>query len=475
MRWNHCVSCILFLVSSAPLRVNYTISMAKLPTVAIIGRPNTGKSTLFNRLYGRRKAIVSEIPGTTRDHIAGRIDDAPIPYLLVDTGGMGRGTEDKDLEADVHAQSLLALENADLILLTINSREDLTASDFEIADILRKKRKRHVPVILVPTKCDNPEEIDQILHQYYEFGVTDTVVPVSAPHAIGIDDLHDAIEENLKELNFKAEIRIPDPGSRIPCIAIIGKPNVGKSSIVNAFMSETQRKKSPLLVSSVPGTTRDAVDTVIRHEGREYTFIDTAGIARRSKQQEHLGSLAYLRSIRALEEADIAVLVLDAQQPVSKQDKRIAHTAIEDGKGLIILLNKIDLVKGSDRELAVEAAIDAFSFCRYAPLFPCSAQSQKELRKLFDLIAMVQQNRTRRIATKVLHDWFADVVYGKPLGTIAKSKHITQAEEVPPTFVLFVKNPKQVQVSQLRYLDNSLRKTFGFDGTPVRWVTKGAK
>ncbi|MFH1670554.1 MAG: ribosome biogenesis GTPase Der [Patescibacteria group bacterium] len=449
--------------------------MPNLPTVAIIGRPNTGKSTLFNRLVGRRKAIVSDIPGTTRDHIAARVETSEVDYLLVDTGGMGGGTNDEDFEDDVHAQSLLAIQNADVILFTINAQEELTASDFEIVDALRKKRKGHVPVLLVLTKCDNPEKVDEILPHYYELGIADLILPVSAIHMLGLEELQDEIIEKLTKLHFHKEEPTGDINHQsTPRVAIIGKPNVGKSSIINAFMSEKQKEESPLLVSEVPGTTRDAVDTIIRYHDQEYLFIDTAGIKRRSQTDKKIETFAYFRSIQAVEEADIAVLVIDMTEPVSKQDKRIAQIAIEDGKGLIVLLNKADLLSIEERATALAEAKGALSFCTFAPFLTVSAQTRKDLLKVFELIEMVQQSRSRRIPTKELHEWFRDAVYGKPMGSLSSSKHITQAEDIPPTFAIFVKNPKDVHVSQLRYLENNLRKTFGFDGTPIRWVTKGS-
>ena len=443
--------------------------MAKLPTVAIIGKPNTGKSTLFNRLVGHRKAIVSDTPGTTRDHVASKVLGDKVDYLLVDTGGIGGGTEDKDLEDDVSRQSKLALENADLILFTVNSREELTSSDLEIVTTLRKERKKHVPVLIVVTKCDNTDEIDEIIPQYYELNIAKHVIPVSAPHKIGMDDLEAQIEKELIELHFEKEV---EEKEALPKIAIIGKPNVGKSSLVNAFMSDSQRKKSPLLVSEIAGTTRDTTDTAIKCKEKEYLFMDTAGIKRRKQTEEDIETHAYFRSMRALEMCDIAILLLDATEDVSKQDKRIASMAIEEGKGLIILLNKIDLLPKEEQKFKVSRAEDAFAFCRYAPILPCSAETRDGILKLFDLIEMVQRNRTRRIATKALRSWYEDAVYGQPMGVLLKSKHITQAQELPPTFVLFVKDPKKIQVSQLRYLDNRLRETFDFEGVPVRWVTK---
>lgn len=446
--------------------------MPKLPTVAIIGRPNTGKSTLFNRLVGRRKAIVSEIPGTTRDHIAHKMETEDLDFLLIDTGGMGGGTEDKEIEDDVHLQSTLALENADLIVFTINSREELTASDFEITEELRRNRKAHVPVIIVLTKCDNPENTDELLPQYYALGITDQIIPISATHNFGMDELVDTITDELKKLNFEKSTE--EESEHLPHIAIVGKPNVGKSSFINALMSEPQKKTSSLLVSDIPGTTRDATDTVIKYHDQDYVFIDTAGIRRRSKTDRGIETFAYLRSVQAMGHSDIAILILDATQPVSKQDKRIACLAIEEGKGLLILLNKTDLLSSEEKKTALENAKLELAFCKFASFVCISAENKSGILKIFDQIEMIYKSRTRRITTKVLNEWFRDTIHDKSLGPLTTSKLITQAEDVPPTFVLFVKNAKHVHISQLRGLENCLRKSFGFEGTPVRWVTKSS-
>lgn len=444
--------------------------MSQLPTVAIIGRPNTGKSTLFNRLAGERKAIESEVAGTTRDHVAHRMETRTVDFLLLDTGGMGGGTDDKGFEEDVHRQSLLALTNADLILFTVNSREELTKSDHAIIDLLRRNRRRHVPVILVPTKCDNPATIEEKLVEYLAIGIADIVIPVSAPHAIGTEDLIDAIAKELKKLHFRKQekAKASDP----PKVAVIGKPNVGKSSLINAFMSDPQRSVSPMLVSKIPGTTRDAVDTIIRFNEQEFLFIDTAGIRRRTKVEEGIEHFAVLRSIQALEQCDVALLVLSALEPVSHQDQRLATLAVEAGKGLIILLNKIDTLKSEAREAKIAEVQLSLSFISFAPLLPCSASTRDGLLKVFPLIAQVQQNRLRRIPTRELHRWFTDAVYGQPLKVLSKTKHLTQADDVPPTFVLFTKNPRNIRPSELKFLEHRLRSMFDFTGTPVRWVTK---
>jgi GTP-binding protein len=443
--------------------------MATLPTVAIIGRPNTGKSTLFNRLIGRRQAIVSDVPGTTRDHVAGKIETDDMDFLLVDTGGMGGGTEDKDFEDDVEAQSKLAIEHADLILFTVDSREPLTRSDFTIVATLRKKKKKHVPVIIVVTKGDNPENVEGTLAEYHELAIADEIILTSAAHGIGTDELRDLVIHKLNELHFEKHVRVD---MDIPRIALIGKPNVGKSSIINAFMSDPQREKSPLLVSEIPGTTRDSIDVSIRREEKEFTFIDTAGIKNRTSTEEGIETHAYFRSIRALTESDIAVLVLDGTEAVSRQDKRIAGLAVREGKGLIILVNKIDLLTVEQKQERLLDIQRQLPFCKFAPIIACSATTREGLLKIFDVISVVHASRTRRLNTKDLHRWYGDAVYGQPMGELSRSKHITQAEDIPPTFVLFVKDPKKVRVSQLRYLENNLRKTFEFEGSPIRWITK---
>ncbi len=440
--------------------------MARLPTVAIIGRPNTGKSTLFNRLVGHRKAIVSDVPGTTRDQVAGRVETDSIDFLLMDTGGMGGGSVDREFEDNVQVQSTIALENADLILFTINSREDLTASDFDIIEDLRRKKKSHVPVIAVLTKCDDHTRTEEILPEYYALDIADEIIPVSAMHNAGVEELTTEITDRLSEMNFETPTSdVRRPTSESPRIAIIGKPNVGKSSLINAFGS------SDLLVSEVPGTTRDAVDISIKYHDQEYIFIDTAGIKKSKSISEGIETYAYMRSIQALEEADIAVLIIDATEPVSKQDKRIARLAIEEGKGLIVLLNKSDKLSGPEKEITMENAKNELFFCKFAPFLCVSAETRKDIVKIFDLIEMVNLSRTRRIATKALNDWFKSQTVGKGIST---TKLITQAEEIPPTFVLFAKNPKQIHLNQIKALEKSLRSTFGFDGTPVRWVTKSS-
>lgn len=449
----------------------HTAAMARLPVVCIIGRPNTGKSTLFNAIVGHRHAIVSDVPGTTRDQVAIRVESDEMRFLLIDTAGMGGGSDDRELEEDVSRQSALALAHSDLILFTLDSREELTKSDHAVIELLRRTRKRHVPVIIVATKMDNDRNEESILADFHALGIADEVVATSGAHRRGIAELEAVIVDRLDALHFMRHKAEQDEG-RAPRIAIVGKPNVGKSSIVNALMSEPQRQSSPRLVTPIPGTTRDASDTVVRHNEKEYVLVDTAGLRRQSRTDEGIESFASLRSIRAVSDADVAVLVLSAEESISRQEKRIASMAIEEGKALIIVLNKTDLLTAEvKKEKRMEIAA-TLPFAKFAPVLFCSATTREGLLQLFPTIDTVIANRLRRIPTRELHRWFEQIAARQPLGMTGTSKHITQADELPPTFVLFVKRPQDVKVTQLRTLENSLRSTFAFEGTPIRWVTK---
>ncbi|MEQ1848987.1 MAG: ribosome biogenesis GTPase Der [Candidatus Peribacteraceae bacterium] len=445
--------------------------MPRLPIVAIIGRPNTGKSTLFNRLIGTRKSIESDIPGTTRDHISHRVVFGDIPAILLDTGGIG-ASRDVDFEENVRAQSLLALEHADVILLTINSTEELTSDDRAVIDAVRKKRRKNVALITVLTKVDTPGSEHEKLSEYSEAAIGDEVIAVSAPHRKGLQSLSKQISKALAERHFASEEAYEET-STLPRIAIIGKPNVGKSSVVNAMMSSEQQTRSPLVVSDIAGTTRDATDTVVTYHGRSYTLVDTAGLKKHKMSLDEIERFSMMRTISAIEQSDIVILVLDAKEVVSQQDKKIAALAIEHGKGIIILLNKMDTLSGAKRVQKVQEVAAAIPFCsKFAKIIPCSAKTKEGLAKIFDVIDAVALSRTRRISVRELRRWFDQMVHGQPVGAVAKTKHITQAKDIPPTFVLFLNNPKAVKVSQLRYMENRLRETFGFDGTPIRWITK---
>ncbi len=423
-------------------------------------------------MVGRRRAIESPVPGTTRDHVVYKVEVDEIDYLLLDTGGIGGGSTDTDMEDDVARQSMVAIESSDIIVFTINNQEELTASDLTVIDILRKRKRSHVPVLLVATKCDDPDAFEKREPEYRALGIASDMIGISAAHNIGIEELGNAIVEKLKKLHFSKDTSFKPQDTSIPRIAIIGKPNVGKSSLVNALMSDPQREVSERLVSEVPGTTRDSSDTIIRFEDKEYIFIDTAGLRRKARVDEDLEYLSNVKSIQALQDSDVVILLLDATDVISRQDKRIASMAIEAGKGLIIVLNKSDKMEGAarkEKELETRAWLP---FCSYAPLLFCSAITREGIVRMFPLIESVARNRLRRIATKELLRWYESAIVRAPSHALSKSKFITQAEDVPPTFVVFLKKPKSVNVSQLRYLENNLRSTFAFEGTPIRWVTK---
>jgi GTPase len=444
--------------------------MSKLATVAIIGRPNTGKSTLFNRLIGYNKAITSEVAGTTRDHIAHTCTFDNYEYVLVDTGGMGGGTSDKELEDDVHMQSILALQNADVILVTLDSRTDLTRNDYEVLSELRKRKKQHVPVIYVLTKCDDPSQIESILPQFYSVVDADEVVAVSAPHKIGIDQLNKKIVTKIAELHFAPKQETQK--NTAPRIAIIGRPNVGKSSIINSLMNDKKREASPLLVSDIAGTTRDSTDTSIVYNDNEYIFVDTAGIRRKKDTSVGIETHAYFRSIRSLEHCDIAILVLDAAEKITNQDKRIANLAVSEGKGLIILLNKWDkLDQDGKQRIQLEVEYE-LAFCKFAHIVPVSAHTREGLLTIFGAIEQVQRSRVRRLSTKQLLDFLQGALQTPSITSLTGCKHAVQADEVPPTFILFVRNPKQVQNAHLRYLENRMRELYDFTGVPLRFITK---
>ena len=461
--------------------------MAKLPVVAIIGRPNTGKSTLFNALVGERRAIVSDTPGTTRDPVAGMVETDDVDYLLLDTGGIGGGSEDKSFENDVEKQSKLAIESADVILFTLNARDDLTGSDLTSVEILRRSRKRHVPVIIVATKCDKPGTEETAIPLFEGLSIADDVIATSAVHRQGIGKLEDTVAAHLAKLHFKKEPAAQpaeeeeDSGfeenaekilNQAPRVAVIGKPNVGKSSLLNALMPDPMRKTAGRIVSPIPGTTRDSSDTTITSQGKEYVFVDTAGLRRKSRVHRDLEGIAVLQSIKAIQSSEVVLLMLDATEPVSHQDKHIAGMACDEGKAMIIVLNKMDLLNAAQKKERIDEVRGALPFCKFAPLLGVSAVTREGLLKLFPLIDSVARNRLRRISVRDLRDWYTSAVRTVPAKMLATSKHITQAADPPPSFVLFVKNPRDVQPSQLRALDNNIRRTFGFEGTPIRWILR---
>lgn len=386
-----------------------------------------------------------------------------------------------DFEKDVHAQSLLALTHADLILFVVDGKEELTASDRAVAEHLRKRSKEHVSILLVIAKCDTAARIQDARTQFYELGVGEELFPVSALHGQGIEELREAVEKQLKKMHFGEgkvrkvgnEGKVGSEEQEIPRVAIVGRPNVGKSSLVNALMSDEQRQISSRLTGPLPGTTRDATDTVIRAHGKEYIFVDTAGLRKKSRVERFgIEAFSVLRATTAIEEADVTVLVLDPLQGFGKQDKHIAGIAVEEGTGLILLVNKLDLLLREQRDDVRKSLPAFFPFCRWAAILLTSALTRENLPTLFELIDAVAENRKRRIETPVLHRLLRDLAMQHPslAGKGSPLLSATQVSICPPTFLLSLRHSQRMHVSSLRYLENRLRELAAFDGTPIRWI-----
>lgn len=438
--------------------------MHRSPTVAIVGRPNVGKSTLFNRLIGKRYAITSEIAGTTRDRVSQWWNCNGYEVLLVDTGGLGSGAKG-DIEEDVQSQAKIAIESADLIIFITNIAQTLTSDDFTAADILRKSKK---PVILVANKCDNPN-LEEHVYNIYELGFGEAIA-ISAIHETGIEKLISVTEKALKELKFSKDISPEKNKGEFINLCILGKPNTGKSSLVNALIGEDKN-----IVSNIPGTTRDTVDTEITFNNKKYNLIDTAGLRRSGKIEQGIEKFGALRVINAIERSDIVLLVMDGNEKISKQDCHIVQKALEREKGLILVINKVDLF-AEDKEKKENHIISIlrhrFDFIPWAPVIFISAKTKENTTEIFKIADKIITERSHRISTPELNSFLQKVTY-KHLPTshnLRKPKFLyaTQAETIPPTFILFLRNAKNLHFSYARYLENEIRKEYGFDGTAVR-------
>lgn len=434
--------------------------------VAIVGRPNVGKSTLFNRLAQTRIAIVEEQAGVTRDRLYLKTHWQDRSFILIDTGGIILDSGDR-IEENIRRQAQIAIEEADLILMVVDVRKGLTDMDKEIAEMLRKISK---PVILVANKAES-RELRQQAAEFYALGLGDPV-PVSAAHGLNTGDLLDETVRKLPPLSSEILDYMEDED--LIKVAVVGRPNVGKSSIINVLLGEDR-----MIVTNIPGTTRDAVDSFLTVGGTDkYVFIDTAGIRRKSRITAPVEYYSVLRSFRAIESADVAVLVIDAVEMVTEQDKRIAGYAEESGKGIVIAVNKWDLVKKEDKtyQKYTSDIRRELVFLNYAPVIFISAKTRQRVFNILELIKTVSENRKRRIATGILNGLLRDVVgvnpppssKGKPL----KIYYMTQVGAGPPTFILFVNDPKLLHFSYKRYLENQLRETFNFEGTPIRIITR---
>lgn len=447
----------------------------KIPIVTIVGKPNVGKSTFFNRLAGARVAITTKEAGTTRDRIFYKIKHPELDFFLVDTGGLEfEKKADLDIEDDIQKQARVAIEESDLILFMVSNKEDLTNYDFKAAKHLRQESNKK-PVLLVANKCDHPTDESALAHMY-ELGLGNPY-PISALHNTGIERLMNEIIRNLKERHFLTKgsklYKEADKFDKTHLnISLVGKTNVGKSSIINALLNQEK-----LIVSHIPGTTRDSTDTLICHEGKDYNFIDTAGMRKRGKIEKGIEHFSILRTLSSIERCDVALLVIDSSKEVSHQDQQIANTILKENKGLMILVNKWDIKKDPDqpeeerRSAYISHLQKKFPFISWAPVIFTSAVTKKNLVKIFDQLELIVKERQKRIPTSKLNHFVKEIVEKhKPTGAKSinpKVFYVTQVNINPPNFVFFVNKKKYFHFSYLRYLENQLRDQFGFTGTPV--------
>ena len=431
------------------------------PIVAIVGRPNVGKSTLFNDLAGERISIVQDTPGVTRDRIYADVDWNGQVFTLIDTGGIEPDSKDIIL-SQMREQAQIAIDTADVIIFLADVQQGLTDADDKVAQMLRKSGK---PVILVVNKVDNFDKFQSDVYEFYNLGMGDPV-PVSASAKLGIGDMLDVIIEKLPV--FEAE----DEEDETPKIAVVGKPNVGKSSLINKLLGSNR-----LLVSDIAGTTRDAVDTTVKYDGRDYIFIDTAGLRRKSKVKEEIERYSVIRTVAAVDRADIVILMIDATEGVTEQDAKIAGLAHEGGKGVIIAVNKWDAVEDKNDKTMNEMTEDiksVLSFMPYAELIFISAKTGQRTDKLFKLIDIVSESATLRVPTGVLNEILTRALATQQTpqdkGRKLKIYYMTQVSVKPPAFVMFVNDKSLTHFSYTRFLENQLRDTFGFRGTSIRMM-----
>ena len=417
------------------------------PIVAVVGRPNVGKSTLFNDLAGQQISIVKDTPGVTRDRIYAEVTWLDKSFTLIDTGGIEPDTSDVIL-AQMREQAEIAIETADVIIFLTDVKQGLVDSDAKVADMLRRSRK---PVILAVNKVDNFDKLMPDVYEFYNLGIGDPH-PISAASKLGLGDM---LDEVIK--HFPQESETEEEDER-PKVAIIGKPNVGKSSIINKLLG-----KNRVIVSNIAGTTRDAIDTTITYNKKEYVFIDTAGLRRKSKIKEDLERYSIIRTVAAVERCDIAILVIDATEGVTEQDAKIAGIAHERGKGIIIAVN----IK------------DTLSFMSYAEIIFISAQTGQRLGKIYELIDTIIDSQTMRIPTGVLNEILTEAVAMKQppsdKGKRLRIYYMTQVSVKPPTFVMFVNDKELTHFSYTRYIENRIREAFGFRGTSIRFINRERK
>lgn len=437
----------------------------KKPIVAVVGRPNVGKSTLFNVLAGERISIVKDTPGITRDRIYADITWLDKSLTLIDTGGIEPDSKDIIL-SQMREQAEIAIMTADVILFLVDVKQGMVDADAKVADMLRRSQK---PVLLVVNKVDSFEKYMADVYEFYNLGIGDPI-PISAANRLGIGDMLDKVLEYIPEDAFTEE------EDERPKIAIVGKPNVGKSSIINKLVGENR-----VIVSDIAGTTRDAVDTEVTYNGKEYVLIDTAGVRRKNKIKEELEHFMIVRTVGAVERADVVVMVIDATEGVTDQDTKIAGIAHERGKGIIIAVNKWDAIEKDDKTTNKYTAEirDMLAFMPYAEIMFISAKTGQRLPKLYEMIDMVMENHALRVATGVLNEIMMEAVAMQQpptdKGKRLKLFYITQVSVKPPTFVIFVNDKELMHFSYTRYIENRIRDAFGFRGTPLHFIIRERK
>ena len=435
------------------------------PIVAIVGRPNVGKSTLFNMLAGEQISIVKDTPGVTRDRIYADVTWLDKQFTLIDTGGIEPETNDLILK-NMREQAEIAIATADVIMFVVDVRQGLVDADFKVADMLRKSHKN---LVLVVNKVDNFEKFMPDVYEFYNLGLGDPL-PVSGQSKLGIGDM---LDEVIK--HFDADSMEEEEDER-PRIAVIGKPNVGKSSIINKIVGEDR-----VIVSNIAGTTRDAIDTAVTYNGTEYVFIDTAGLRRKSKVKEELERYSIIRTVTAVERCDVAVIMIDAEEGVTEQFAKIAGIAHDRGKGIIIAVNKWDAIEKDDKTIYkyTNKVREVLSFMPYAEILFISAKTGQRIPRLFETIDVVIENHALRIATGVLNEILAEAVAlqqpPSDKGKRLKIYYMTQVSVKPPTFVIFVNDKNLMHFSYTRYIENKVREAFGFKGTPLKFIIRERK
>lgn len=432
------------------------------PIVAIVGRPNVGKSTFFNYLIGQRISIIEDTPGVTRDRIYGESEWRGRSFTIIDTGGLEPHSDDY-IKKQMLQQAQIAIDTADVILLMVDAKSGMTAADQDVATMLRKTKK---PVLVVVNKVDSIGELPPEVFEFYNLGMGE-IFPISSIHGLGMGELLDAIYENFPEEKESEE------DEDVIKVAIIGKPNVGKSSIINRILGENR-----VIVSNIPGTTRDAIDTYYEIDGKRYMFIDTAGIRRQSRINENIEKYSIIRSWAAVDRADVCIIMIDAQEGVTEQDTKIAGYAHDKGKASIIAINKWDAVEKETGTLENyrKQVYQDLEFMDYAPVVFVSAKTGQRINRLLELIDFVYDQAVLRVQTGVLNDVLNDAVAmvqpPSDKGKRLKIYYMTQTGVKPPTFILFVNNKELLHFSYERYLKNTLRNNFGFEGTPINFIVR---